>query len=303
MVSSHSSTKDYEQVKWEIVSPSTEHIPCAREFPCISYDKGNQCVYLFGGFGDGQRGGYLNDFWKFDLKSREWINIETTGSIPSARCGCSGSYAASREKFFVFGGYHGDYLNDFYELDLKTREWKALNYTHDIPSLTVLTLNNDISDNYLTIFGGFNSRLYTTNMYHYNLDTQQWKTAATELINIKGEGSSHSRCLTLRGKYKNNIPNRNNFLILFHDAGANIFEYDEEESQLIKYQPTQELQEIFRTLEAKFIAEINENTLLILGKSTLSLIESRKFQPTKSLDYFTQNLKERTKYFSDIVFL
>ena len=288
-------TENTLQLKWEEIR--VDERPPAREFPCLSYDKQNQCVYLFGGFGNT----YLNDFWKFDLASREWTEIETTGTAPTPRCGCSGCYAPSRGKFYVFGGYHGDYLKDFYELDLETNEWQLLNYSHDIPSLTVLSLNTDASKDYLTIFGGYTMSKYVTDMYHFDFNRNKWENSVRNLINSDGH-TFHSRCITLRGKYRG-IPNYNNFLILYYSKGTTIYEYDEEEGELIKYKVPKKLESTFEKLDAKFICEINEDTLLILENTELYLIEIRKLKSTKGLDYFINNLKERIQNFSDISFI
>ncbi|KAF0980300.1 hypothetical protein FDP41_013514 [Naegleria fowleri] len=103
-----SSTSKF-SLQWKKIEyGSSEQIPSAREFPCLSYERHSQKCYLFGGYG----GHYFNDVWEFNLRNKTWTRLVTQGNVPSARCGCSGM--ANRFGLVVFGGYNGTYLDDFF---------------------------------------------------------------------------------------------------------------------------------------------------------------------------------------------
>jgi len=66
----------------------------------------------------------MKDFWNFNLESKKWSKISTTGESPSARDGhCCGIF---KEKFmFIYGGIDENdlILSDLFVYDLDKGKW------------------------------------------------------------------------------------------------------------------------------------------------------------------------------------
>ncbi|EFC40642.1 kelch repeat-containing protein [Naegleria gruberi] len=286
-----------EGLVWKEIIPNGADQPCAREYPCISYDKQHQLIYLYGGHVNTI--GHLDDLWTFDLQTKVWTNIVTKGN-PCKRCGCSAVYS-SRGKFYVYGGYCGTYLNDFHELDLETREWTQPKYSHKVPTLTVITPNTYISENGITIFGGYDSTGYITALHDFNFNTREWSTPVSELLKTNGY-SSYSRSICLRGANKPYLTSES-FLILYGDNDVfKIYEYDKNERMLINYTIPEELERQYTTFHGKVVYELNDDTIVLLGSDELYFMAVRRINSTKDFDYFFGNLRERRSAFSDIFF-
>lgn len=128
------------------ISSSTNR-PGGREF-AVSGTEASGAVWLFGGFGStvsGYSAGYLNDLWKFDPITDQWVWISgsnqpnppgsygTQGvangtNVPSGRFAAA-SWMDSRGNLWIFGGEgydaHGSfgYLNDLWQFDSNTTQW------------------------------------------------------------------------------------------------------------------------------------------------------------------------------------
>jgi hypothetical protein len=69
----------------------------------------------FGGNGGTHK---FNDTWSFNILTREWTELQCTGSIPSPRAGHT--VVLIDDFMYIFGGRgnHGAYLDDLTALDL-----------------------------------------------------------------------------------------------------------------------------------------------------------------------------------------
>ncbi|KAL0206751.1 hypothetical protein P9112_012462 [Eukaryota sp. TZLM1-RC] len=75
---------------------------------------------------------FYQDTWIFDLPTRSWTCIDSSGTTPSKRYGHS--FNSINSRLFVFGGYGlTGRLNDTWEFDLSTSEWRYLNITGTLP--------------------------------------------------------------------------------------------------------------------------------------------------------------------------
>jgi hypothetical protein len=70
----------------------------------------------------------LGDLWTLSLGvSPAWAQLTASGAIPSSRRGHTIIYDAPRDRFILFGGYDGVYLNDTWQLTLDpTPTWTQL---------------------------------------------------------------------------------------------------------------------------------------------------------------------------------
>lgn len=133
--------------------PDTLNQPGARGGGVAWYDRSGN-VWLFGGEGLGQTdsSGYLNDLWKYNLASNQWVWISgesTTGfaTQPTANYGSKGilnlsnqpgsrnvsiSWVDNSNSLWMLGGYGmatesgsraSGFLNDVWRFDLNSYEW------------------------------------------------------------------------------------------------------------------------------------------------------------------------------------
>ena len=137
-------------------------------------------MYLFGGqtsFND-----FVNDLYCIDLDDSTFHLVPTQGEIPCQRIFHSCMLNAKDEKMYIFAGRTFDdiELNDLYELDLVSFEWKRLVCKGDIPkpreahSCVYRPFSNSIF-----LFGGYvtqpNHDYHSDNsFYELDLNTLQW---------------------------------------------------------------------------------------------------------------------------------
>ncbi len=115
---------------------SASNVPGSRNGG-VSWIDGNGSLWLFGGYGYASRpsGGALNDLWKFNPVSGEWIwvsgassgNQSGSGTVPGSRMYTPASWIDANGNLWLFGGYGFDSagtlgcLNDL---------WRAAVTTH-----------------------------------------------------------------------------------------------------------------------------------------------------------------------------
>lgn len=81
-------------------------------------------IYIFGGYNGSSR---FNDLCQYDIRSKRWNRIDAKGTTPSRRFGHSGVVHAASNRLIIFGGWDGrDTLNDLYEYNFQTREWRKM---------------------------------------------------------------------------------------------------------------------------------------------------------------------------------
>ncbi|CAG9325015.1 lztr1_7 [Blepharisma stoltei] len=157
-----------EPVAWVTESPNTIG-PGARMMHtfCVEQDH----LWLFGGINSDQT--YLNDFWKFDLSSYKWTQINPSGSIPSPRH----SHASSLmlDTILVFGGIDSTgYLNDFYEYLIYANVWKQVvpidNY-YPSPRAGACGAASEVQ---FFIFGGLTISGLTSELWIFDINTYQF---------------------------------------------------------------------------------------------------------------------------------
>ncbi|CAD8099772.1 unnamed protein product [Paramecium sonneborni] len=92
----------------------------------------NSNMFLFGGVDHLQI--RYNDLHQYNFKKREWIKINTSGSIPSART--FHKLVNLENQFFLLGGYDGQRLNDMYTIFVTKTE--KINFTYPQEDSSIL---------------------------------------------------------------------------------------------------------------------------------------------------------------------
>eukprot|EP01094_Clydonella_sp_ATCC50884_P023098 TRINITY_DN544_c0_g1_i4.p1 TRINITY_DN544_c0_g1~~TRINITY_DN544_c0_g1_i4.p1 ORF type:complete len:359 (-),score=103.68 TRINITY_DN544_c0_g1_i4:358-1284(-) len=109
-------------------------------------------LFVFGGF---NQGSVYQDMWILNTDTWVWKKWTpgVNAPVPSARAGHIAVGFAN--KMFVFGGQEEvRLLNDLWEFDLNTNQWKQLNPTGDIPAPRVGAKGAVFSEARMILFGG-----------------------------------------------------------------------------------------------------------------------------------------------------
>eukprot|EP01053_Blabericola_migrator_P002224 Blabericola_migrator_1__2223@NODE_1613_length_4167_cov_397_112683_g1046_i1_p1_GENE_NODE_1613_length_4167_cov_397_112683_g1046_i1NODE_1613_length_4167_cov_397_112683_g1046_i1_p1_ORF_typecomplete_len627_score149_96Kelch_4/PF13418_6/16Kelch_4/PF13418_6/1_4e09Kelch_4/PF13418_6/6_8e08Kelch_4/PF13418_6/0_028Kelch_4/PF13418_6/5_6e07Kelch_4/PF13418_6/7_9e03Kelch_4/PF13418_6/0_0027Kelch_6/PF13964_6/1_3e02Kelch_6/PF13964_6/5_2e12Kelch_6/PF13964_6/5_1e06Kelch_6/PF13964_6/0_028Kelch_6/PF13964_6/1_3e06Kelch_ len=99
---------------WKLIKCNPEPKPRCGHQAIINQDE----ILVFGGeFATASQFYHFKDFWRFDLKSQTWSEIDVTGTPPSARSGHR--MVMCRNLLVLFGGFHDSgretrYFNDIY---------------------------------------------------------------------------------------------------------------------------------------------------------------------------------------------
>lgn len=129
-------------------------------------------IIVFGGSG---RFGKYNTLYTLDFNGLEpnWTLKETSKTAPIARINHT---LVNNDKFcYLFGGETSGYMtsfsNEFYELNCDNWSWKKLpNGPQERAGHSSV-----IVDDYLYIYGGYNSETTFSDLWKYNFKTEEWK--------------------------------------------------------------------------------------------------------------------------------
>ena len=132
--------------------PNPGNIPGAR-YASAGWANNSGNLWLFGGYGGG---GFLNDFWQYNINSDQWtwlggsesintpgvygtMGVESTTNMPGSRY-LSASWVDQAGNFWLFGGYGYNYqnyrnvLNDLWKYDINTHQWVWMSGTMNLNS-------------------------------------------------------------------------------------------------------------------------------------------------------------------------
>jgi hypothetical protein len=123
-------------------------------------------LVLFGGYADST---YLADLHTIDVETGEVALVKTEGEGPSGRT--TPVVEIRDNKFYVWGGFHGDYPSDLHVLDFATMEWSR--YPQQVAGRTAVP--HVVAGDTLYIYGGSK----TGGMLCLNFDTLEFTTRET----------------------------------------------------------------------------------------------------------------------------
>lgn len=119
---------DLETLKWDIVGSGT--ITEQRHHHNIFYNKNQDSLYLFGGYGSYS---YYKDFFRYNKAADKWEKIVFTGDKINPRFFSGYSVADDNNDIYIFGGYGnqsgnqvvgGQHYYDFYRVNLTSHTVK-----------------------------------------------------------------------------------------------------------------------------------------------------------------------------------
>lgn len=102
----------------------------------------NEALYLLGGHDSSNE--KLDDFWKFDLSSNKWIQLNSDGQKPSGRNGHTA--IVINQKLIVFGGIIEitKESDEIFVYDFATNTWSIVEASNRMPELSPVHMNRAI---------------------------------------------------------------------------------------------------------------------------------------------------------------
>lgn len=98
---------------------------CTNDIPPTPRDRHvsvvhNKSIFIFGGYDGFNR---VNDFYEYNIETNSWQEVlfSGVGAPPSPRH--SHSAVVHNDSMYIFGGYDGQYKNDFFKFNFITNDW------------------------------------------------------------------------------------------------------------------------------------------------------------------------------------
>ncbi len=133
---------------WQDWTPSGAK-PEIRCLLTAALDRTNRKMIIYGG----QRSGFLDDLWAFDLAARTWENLNVSPR-PAGRLFAS-SFVDQAGNFIVFGGSSSSgNLNELQAFNFQTRQWTQLNLANPPSKRNGALTAYSESDHRFFVFGG-----------------------------------------------------------------------------------------------------------------------------------------------------
>lgn len=89
----------------------------------------------------------MNDTWYFDIDYQNWVpvKLEENEVVPEPRESPATFYNAEDQKFYVFGGWANDWMNDMWMLSVGSITGPPYAITHIKPTVGPLTGKTKLS--------------------------------------------------------------------------------------------------------------------------------------------------------------
>jgi N-acetylneuraminic acid mutarotase len=102
--------------------------PGARFRHAAVWDADRSRMIVFGGYGGGFPGSYLNDLWAYDASANAWESLPPAGAFPPSRARHSMAWDQAHQRILMFGGYSGgiDYLRDLWAYSVPANAWEQV---------------------------------------------------------------------------------------------------------------------------------------------------------------------------------
>jgi hypothetical protein len=120
-----------------------------------AYDRAGRRMIIYGG----QRSGWLDDLWAFDLKTRQWTDL-TVANRPAGRFFAE-SFIDTEGRFIVFGGSTSSgNVNETWAFDFNARRWSRLEIENPPSPRNGMMGAYIAEENRFIVFGGIGSNLF-----------------------------------------------------------------------------------------------------------------------------------------------
>jgi hypothetical protein len=168
---------------WKNMEPS--HAPSPRAATTMVYDRVNEQMILFGGFGLGHSV-VSNETWTYSYERNEWSRIETEFA-PSERASYGMALDTQRQELVLFGGFtEMGYFNDLWVYNIVKQEWQILEVSGESPAPRgAMSFVYDVKKDYFVMFGGFSDQGFFSDTWILDPNAAAW-------IEVKPESSPPS---------------------------------------------------------------------------------------------------------------
>lgn len=154
-------------------------LPPGRYFHAAEYVNSQRGIYVYGGIGTR---GFLGDFWKFDINSRRWMEMETHGIVPPlAGHTLTLRYDGEHMTLLLVGGFSPEYgfMDKVVEYSPDNGTWTVLNTTGTPPiGIYGHSAVFHISTRSLYVYGGMLYKIdkvvASNELYALHFPTRRW---------------------------------------------------------------------------------------------------------------------------------
>ena len=152
-------------------------------------------IWIFGGYGDpfhgflaehgeywpfrGRNTGFNNQLHTFNPNTSVWMNVQSTGTIPSPRA--AHSTAKLNRSIFMYGGKLDTLSNELFELNLESLVWTQIQTNGpETPKGRYRHSFTDFGQSHIVLYGGFSSSKDcssnnpTTSTWIFDIISQSW---------------------------------------------------------------------------------------------------------------------------------
>ena len=132
----------------------------------------DRSIFIFGGY-DGTN--KVNDFYEFNIDNTTWSEVIYSGMgvPPSPRH--SHTCVVYEDSMYVFGGFDGNYRNDFHRFNFITNTWSQISNQGSLnaPKARYRT-SACVHKDCMYIFGGHDGCQQLNDFYLFNFLTEEW---------------------------------------------------------------------------------------------------------------------------------
>jgi len=265
--------------------------PPPMSYSTLVYDVKRQKIYSYGGYTTT----YSDELWQFDLSTKTWSPLESTGTKPGK---CVSSFSAiTHDLWIVMGGYDGrNYSTDTYLLDLTTKVWTTVDsnardlFRQSLIFCHKLCISNDLLFTCLSSDSKKDAMMFNT--ISFNQKSLIWE-------NHNLHDNTYNRMsflMATRGKNTNEL---SNIIACRENGNLDICEFDPINNKMIEYELPNHLQDVFWKEGVNlFTFELDEDTVAVLSSGTLYILGVSHFKQKTPANCFRNLYKPLS--FSDI---
>ena len=117
----------------------------------------------------------LNDLWKYDFVTSNWIQLYPTGVSPTYRSQYGSAYDTEHDRWYLFGGTGAAAYAELWYYDVKANSWVQVAYLGNAPSTRQgHSMVYDSINKCFWVFGGLYSATYYNTLYKYDIASNVW---------------------------------------------------------------------------------------------------------------------------------
>ncbi|MEM3043417.1 MAG: kelch repeat-containing protein [Thermoplasmata archaeon] len=142
---------DLSENQWFLIDTGVHPYP-SRWGHAMASSINDSGIFLYGG--RAHAGGYLSDFWRYDIKTNQWCFLATEGN-PGKRSDHSMAAIWNDDKFVMFGGYNDyEFTNETWVYDTSENRWSLRSQSNPPSARWRQTEATVFFDDKAIMFGG-----------------------------------------------------------------------------------------------------------------------------------------------------